>query len=630
HKEVQSACVKPVGEGDGGGGTLRADLEMARRLGDLEGAPRAAWKTVSGALDDIFSGGGELPEWRGELYLELHRGTYTTQAETKRNNRLLEFALRRAELFCAFAAVTGRGEYPYETLLDFWKRALTYQFHDIIPGSSIGRVYAEAESDSKEMLARLAQISRDAGAGLAGLNESASGAGPAEPPGLLVFNDLSWERGSAARFSPADLPPELRDAGALRDSAGSVCPVQRYTDFDGKAQAVFAPKAPPLGWARYAAVSRDASGTAAASPFSWQGDRLETPFYIITFNESGQIASLVDRRRDFEMVAPGGVFNAFVIAEDVPVFWDAWDIEADWVRRVRTETRLAGTEAAADGPVCFRLRRVYEIGAGAKDGGASSRLVQDMVCYSGDPRIDFETKVDWHEKWRLLKAEFDTAVNAAQVRCEVQYGHIWRNTHRSTMQDRAKFEMCAHKWISLEEEGGGIALLNDCKYGHDVEGGRMRLSLLRSPCAPDPDADRGLRRFTYSLLPFTGNFGNSGVIRSAYELNSPADVLACAWPLGGDSAPGAERSLCAVEGNSVVVESVKAPENGACGELVFRLYESLGGRCRAGMLFSRELSRAAETDMLEDNPKELPVNGRRLGLEFRPFEIKTVKVRFRD
>ncbi|MCL2600638.1 MAG: alpha-mannosidase, partial [Treponema sp.] len=605
HKEVQSANVKSIGEGDGGGGTLRADLEMARRLGDLEGSPRSAWKTVSAALDGIFADDakGRFPEWRGELYLELHRGTYTTQSRTKRNNRLLEFALRNAEFLCAFAALeNGGARYPHEALLDCWKRTLTNQFHDIIPGSSIGRVYTEAEEDSRKMLAGLAGISGEAKRCLAGLNDAPGSDLPGQAD-MFVFNDLSWERKSMVRMNEETAGA----ATALQGHDDAVYPIQRYTDIDGKRQAVCSPKAPPLGWVRYATVAGKQEGE---SPFVWRDNILETPFYRIVLDSAGRIASLFDKRRNLEMVAPGGAFNAIISAEDVPVFWDAWDIDADWTKHIRQETRLASMEVASEGPVCFRLRLVYDI-------GAASNLVQDMVCHADDPRIDFETRVSWNEKWRLLKVEFDTAVDTPRVRCEVQYGHIWRNTHSNLMQDRAMFEICAHKWISLEEEGGGIAMLNDCKYGHDVEGGRMRLTLLRSPIAPDPDADRGTHYFTYSILPFAGSFGDSGVVRSAYELNSTATVLAGA----GDNIAGgsAGNSLCTVDGNAVIVECIKAPENGASGELILRLYESLGGRCGTVLRFARDIRSASETDMLEDGlvgVPALPVQGNTLRLEF--------------
>ncbi|MDR2071225.1 MAG: glycosyl hydrolase-related protein, partial [Treponema sp.] len=584
HKEIQEGTVKSIGEGDGGGGTLRADIEMARRLGNLEGAPKAAWKKVSAALDRIFTEAEELPEWRGELYLELHRGTYTTQARTKQNNRRLEFALRNMEFLAAIAAIEGTGEYPREFLLSSWKTVLTNQFHDIIPGSSIGRVYEEAEADSARILLALEEKSAGIRRGLL------AGCG-----GVVVVNDLSWERAG-----PVTVPSARIGEGALVVSAdGTEYPLQRYTDLDGTEQAVFAPALPSLGWECFKV--KPGAPSEKASPFAYRENSLETPFYRIVFDEVGRITSMVDRKQGRELVEEGGFFNALISAEDVPVFWDAWDIDADWTRHIVQETRLESTEIAACGPVCFRIRRTYRIGAG-------SVLVQDMVCYAGNPRIDFETIVDWKERRRLLKAEFDTAIDATQVRCEVQYGHLFRNTHKNLPQDRAKFEMCAHKWISLEEAEGGIALLNDCKYGHDVTGGVMRLSLLRSPIAPDLEADQGRHRFTYGILPFAGSFETAGVVRSAYELNIRPEVDCAPSEGAGKSI---RRSFCSVAGESVIIEAVKVPEeadeNGKT--LTLRLYESLGGRTHTTLRFSRGISALYETDMLEDNGKEIPFAG---------------------
>ena len=601
HKEIQSAAVKSIGEGDGGGGTFRSDLEMARRFGNLEGAPKAAWKKVSAALDSIFAGAGELPEWRGELYLELHRGTYTTQARTKRNNRRLEFALRSTEFLCAAAALDGKGVYPRETLLESWKKTLTWQFHDIIPGSSIGRVYEEAEAEAKRVLETLENIR--AGVRRALLEENGGG--------LLAVNDLSWKRKDALR-----VPASWASGGnAARASDGTEYPVQRYVNLDGEDEAVFVPSLPPMGWECF---RLSAGGGDTQSPFTWRENLLETPLYRIGFDGTGRITSLVDLKRNRELVAPGGFFNSLITAEDVPVFWDAWDIDADWTRHITPETNLLSTEIAADGPVCFRLRRTYRI-------GLASTLKQDMVLYAENPRIDFETKVEWKERRRLLKAEFDTAIDAAQVRCEVQYGHLFRNTHRNLPQDRAKFEICAHKWISLEEAGGGVALLNDCKYGHDVSGGLMRISLLRSPMAPDMEADQGEHRFTYALLPFAGAFEGAGVIRSAYELNAKA---AAEYAAPSGSGQPAARSFCSLDGEGVIIESVKSPEKENGNTLVLRLYESLGGRTRATLRFDRAVAAVYLTDMLEEYGVELPFSERDVSLDFRPFEIKTLLVSF--
>jgi alpha-mannosidase len=611
HKEVQSGAVKSIGEGDGGGGTLRADLEMARRLGNLEGAPRSGWRKVSAALDRIFAEPEDLPEWRGELYLELHRGTYTTQARTKRNNRRLEFALRGLEFLSSLAALDGTGEYPSDFLLSVWKQVLTYQFHDIIPGSCIRRVYEEAEAASERLLAGLEERS-------AALRRALlAGRG-----GILAVNDLSWERKGPVTVSAA----RIGRAAAALSADGTAYPLQRYVDLDGAERAVFAPVLPSLGWECFGlSAAPDGEGKPL---FSYDGKTLETPFYRMAFDAAGRITSLFDLKALRELVAPGGFFNALISAEDVPVFWDAWDIDADWTRHIAPETRLESTEIAACGPVCFRLRRTYRI-------GAASILKQDMVCYAEYPRIDFETAVDWKERRRLLKAEFDTGFDAVQVRCEVQYGHLFRNTHKNLPQDRAKFEMCAHKWISLEDAEGGIALLNDCKYGHDVSGGVMRLSLLRSPLAPDEEADQGEHHFTYGILPFQGPFERAALVRSAYELNVPAAAECGPSAETGKNAretvdEKARHSFCSVQGEAVIIEAVKAPEE-VCGKgkaVTLRLYESLGGRTRTRLRFDREISALYETDMLEDGGKELPFAGNEAPLEFRPFEIKTLIVRF--
>jgi alpha-mannosidase len=611
HPELQSGAINAVGEGDGGGGTTRGDLEMARRLGNLEGAPRGGWKKVSAALDRIFAASDGWPEWRGELYLELHRGTYTTQARTKAYNRRLEFGLRHAEWLYATAGREGWAAYPREELLANWKLLLTNQFHDIIPGSSIHRVYVEAEETYRAIDASLAELSGK-------LRRRIAGAGG----GVVVFNDLSWERRGPARFPVWALPESGGIPQALAGDDGAVYPLQGYIDLDGVPMEIFCPTLPSLGWVRLFPAEYQETVPA----FRYDRNTLTTPFYRVVFDDHGRIASLRDAHPsglgDRELVAPGGVFNGFISAQDVPVLWEAWDIDADWTNYLTEETRLLSSAVSACGPVCFRLRQIYAI-------GEASRLTQDIVFYAQERRIDFETRVDWHEKQRLLKVSFDTAIAAAQVRCEVQYGHLLRNTHKNLPSDRAKFEICAHKWICLEEAEGGIALLNDSKYGHDAEGGRMRLTLLRSPLAPDESADQGEQRFCYSLLPFTGAFADSGLVRSGYELNDPSAVVFSPQP-GASPAGGLydRCSLFTISGKGVIAECIKAPESGEAGALVIRLYESLGGRERVSLSFDRELAAVRAVDMLESKGRDLPAAGKELVLDFRGFEIKTLIVKF--
>jgi alpha-mannosidase len=604
HKELQSGAVKSIGEGDGGGGTTRGDLEMARRLHNAEGVPRSRWEKVSDALDHIFSSSDDWPEWHGELYLELHRGTYTTQAKTKRYNRKLEFALRRVELLCVLAAFEGYHDSLVD-LLPLWKVLLTHQFHDIIPGSSIHRVYVEAEEAYAKLEQTLTELT---GALLKKLSGNSD---------ITLFNDLSWERND-----PVLLPASaVGEALALKSARGDSFPVQRYRDLDDNDVALCFPQLPPLTCVHFTASFLAA---VSSSPFVYKDDELLTPFYRLRFDDAGRIISLVVLEQNRELVAAAGCFNRFISAQDMPVLWEAWDIDADWTRFITEETRLVYTEVITEGTLCFRLRRTYTI-------GVVSELIQDSVFYAQERRIDFETKVSWHERRKLLKVGFDTAFDATQVRCEVQYGHIMRNATRNLPQDRAKFEICAHKWICLEDSGGGLALLNDCKYGHDVCGGSMRLTLLRAPTAPDPSADRGEHRFTYSLVPFSGPFSESGVVHSAYELNIPAAFMGSSEPIS--SAAAAHSPLFTVKGQAVIAESIKLPQTDQTGSsttVVIRVYESLGGRAETLLHFYREIDTVYETDMLEDNKLPLYFSGRDIVLEFRAFEIKTIMVSFRS
>ena len=582
---------------------------MARRLIDLEGSPKSGWIKVSNALENIFSENEKWPEWRGELYLELHRGTYTTQSAVKRYNRKLEFALRNTELFSVIAMLENDTPYPHDRFLKNWKPLLTNQFHDVIPGSSITRVYDEAKEAYRTIEADLADLSQNIMKKFTGFPLENGSADKVSNYSIRVFNDLSWEREDPLSI-PAGL---LQGVTALKTENDSIYPVQFYTALDGSETAVFCPSVPSLGWITLFPAEKSQT----SSFFSFRGNNLKTPFYEVNFDEAGRIVSLFDLNRKRELTSPGGVLNGFVSAQDVPIAWEAWDIEADWKHYLTEETRLISTEISASGPVCFKIRRKYKI-------GEASVLTQDTVFYTTTARIDFETFVDWHEKRRLLKVQFDTNIYTTQMRCEIQYGHLLRNTHQNLPQDRARFEFCAHKWVSLEEEGGGIALLNDCKYGHDADCGSVRLTLLRSPIAPDPEADQGEHRFTYSLLPFTGSFGESGVVRRSYELNSPAK----AEPAFTETQ---DYSLFWVEGDNIIAETVKAVEpyiENSGKKFVIRLYESLGGPASAAIHFNKPLVYAAESDMLEENRKELPKAGEDIYLEFRAFEIKTIIVGF--
>ncbi|MCL2092814.1 MAG: glycosyl hydrolase-related protein [Treponema sp.] len=653
HKELQSAAVKPIGEGDGGGGTARGDLEIARRLANLEGAPKAAWKKVSQSMEEIFSPGKTWPEWKGELYLELHRGTYTTQGAVKRYNRKLEYALRRAEFFSVLALIEMSVPYPHQRLLANWKLLLTNQFHDIIPGSSIKRVYDETKETYKTIEKDLEDLTNrnlyDMKRYVHEQNESPS------HWGLQVYNDLSWDRSDPQFFNvdsfPADFGKGITALKPIEDETSIlipdeqegrdwVFPVQPYVDLQGQEQYILAPKILPLGYTTLIPTEYQR----VTKPFAFRGDNLKTPYYEVRFDQAGRIVSLYDVEMDRELCAPGGFLNSFVSAQDVPLKFDAWDIDADWKRFMVEETKLLSTEISASGPVCFAIRRTYQIG--------QSTLTQDMRFYAESRRIDFDTLVDWREKHRLLKTIFNTAINTDRIRCEVQYGHIFRNTHQNLPQDRAQFEFCAHKWVSLEDSQGSIALLNDCKYGHHAEGGTVGLTLLRSPLAPDPEADQGLHRFCYALLPYLEAFEESDVIESGYELNVPSLSRPIPLPMGKMQLHTWDYSFFDLEGDGVIVETIKVPEEKKNQDdfdledldlddlddmeeelkqgIILRLYECYGAEAKATAIFMTmpPIVGAYEVDMLEENPQPINFSESEITLEFKPFEVKTIWLDF--
>ncbi len=604
HKEAQDATLVSVGWGDGGGGPTRETIEHAARMKDLEGCPKTDWVNVSLFLKQMREQRIERPRWVGELYLELHRGAYTSQARSKRWNRKLELLLREVELYSAMAMADGLA-YPADPLQRHWRTLLTNQFHDILPGSSIRQVYETAEAQYAQMEQDLTALRQAALARLA-----ARFAPDTEGQACLLANALSWPRDDVAWI---DAP----GFNAAVDAEGNPLPCQPV---DG-GLAVRA-RVDSLGAAPIALRKKNGE---SPSPFQYTGKTLETPHYRVTFDKTGKIIGLYDKAADREVVQEGRRLNDLYSAEDLPVFWDAWDIDADYRGRIRVEDTMLSREATADGPLMFALRSRYAI-------GKASSLVQDMIFYAHSRRIDFRTEVDWHERHTLLKAGFPVNVLAEQCRCEIQFGHVERPMHRNTSWDQARFEMCAHKWVDVSEGDYGVALLNDCKYGHDTLEGMVSITLLRSATCPDERAEEGGHRFTYALLPHEGGFRVDTVVREAYALNAPLMALRIEAPADGAwTAPanGATQSVefCSVSNPNVIVETVKKAEQDDA--IIVRVYEAGKTRGPVTLAFSRPIRKATECNLLEERDQSVSLRDNAIQCRIRPFEIKTFKVYFR-
>lgn len=593
HKEVEDRRLSAFGYGDGGGGPQFEMLEVARRVGDLEGCPRTSYTTVSDFMKGIRDQRGkDLPEYFGELYLEGHRGTLTSIARIKKGNRQVELALRDAELLCTLAAFRGQ-PYPAKALRGLWEKFLVNQFHDILPGSSIPEVNDQAIAELGQCLEEARSLAQEALQTFGRRQEES-------PTSFLVFNTLGWKR-------TGELALEGIPRGLIPVDPG-LCS-QRVTTLEGRELLLIVGlELPPLG---AATLDLEPGQSQEKSSFKVKENVVETPFARVRFDRAGRLVSFVDRASGRELVRQGRAFNVLWLGEDVPEAWDNWDIDRDQRLKMQAQTRLVRRQVVANGPLQLRICCEWEI-------GERSRLVQHLVFHATTPRVDFETEVDWNEKHRLLKTGFATDLLATTARHEIQCGHVERPTHSNRPHDQAQFEVCNHKWTDLSENRFGVALLNDCKYGISTNKGEIRLTLIKSGTHPDPRGDQGHHSFRYAFLPHACGFSTEAVVQPGCEFN----IAPLAVPVAAGTPPVA--SLLAISVANIAVEAVKWAEDGK--GFVVRLYEAERSGVCAELAFGIPVRQVEQTNMLEEEGEKLAIKNNRIKVYFRPFEIKTLKI----
>jgi alpha-mannosidase len=576
-KDGFSTRLFPFGHGDGGGGPTRTHLEFLRRQGDLEGVPRVKIASPIEYFKDQETE-GTTARYVGELYFQAHRGTYTSQARTKRGNRKSEFALREAEMWATAASALRGFEFLVEAMDGAWKAVLLNQFHDIIPGSSIHRVYEEAEAAYASVMETARGIVGGATSAITDGSEA-----------LTVFNSLSWHRNSIVA-----LP---KGSEGVLDDSGEVLPTQRMGDRSWVEVTV-----PSCGWT----TLRPGRPHDVENTLGVTGRVLENECLRLEFNGRGEITSIFDKEAGSELAA--GPCNSLRMYRDVPTAWDAWDIDSMYGLSPVALEEPAEIEVVARGPLVVRLRIRRKLN--------ESTMTQEVSLRRGSRRVDFHTVVDWCESHKLLKVNFPVAVHANEAVHEIQFGHIRRPNHMSRPFDADRFEVPAQKWTALMEEGRGCAVLNDCKYGVNVLGNSINLTLLRAPLAPDMTADKGRQEFTYAFYAWNGGFAEIPIVHEAYELNCPVT-----------SAPGAAGtgSLFGVSAPNVIVEAVKPAEDGS-GDVIVRMYESKRMATKCILTTSLSFVDAIETNLLEENRGEVASGPGMVELEFRPFEVKTIRL----
>ena len=539
------------GFGDGGGGPTREMLAAAERTADLAGSPRVQLSSPATFFEGLEASEFQRPIWSGEMYLEYHRGTYTSQHRTKAGNRRCEGLLREAELWATTAALRTDYAYPQDRLRVLWRKVLLLQFHDILPGTSIAWVAQDAENDHASVAAELEEIIAQASSALVG-----------EGDVEFVSNASPFVRRGVAGLGISE--PLQANPGTVRR--------------EGE------------GWV------------------------LENASLRAVVDQNGEITSLRDVKQDREVLVAGMPAGRLHLFTDVPNEWDAWDINHFYAERDRVlDTVESIEEYAEDSRAGVTITRST----------GPSTIVIRLWLDGDDDQIHIDFDIDWHEEQKLLKMDLPFDVHAREAVSEIQFGHIHRPTHANTSWDQARFETVAHRWVHVGEPGYGVAVANLSTYGHDIsrierpEGGAavmVRPSLLRAPKFPDPGADQGSHHLEFSIRP---GAGLAEAVEAGYDQQLPLRAVKGARP---------SEPLFTVGNPAVVIEAVKMAEDGS-GDVIVRLYESLGTRARSEIRSAEPFTNVVFTDLLERELGAQPAGGQvgNLTVELRPFEIMTLR-----
>ena len=580
------------GYGDGGGGPTFEMLEQARRVGDLEGLGKSKHMSASEFMGLMEQSARHLNTYRGELYLELHRGTLTNQHTIKRNNRKSEQRLHDLELLTVMDALQKNIPADGSAIAPLWATLLKNQFHDVLPGTRIHRAHVESRAQTGKLIADADEMIR----------RLTSGEGDC----VSLINTIPF-----SRYEPLVLDG-IPSCKYLKYD----CAQQSYIDPAGNRKLLVS----GFTMLDFNSLCFDLTEDEPEQTSSFQrdGDTLTTPNAVVHLNEKGGFESYIDLNTGRELREGEYALNTFLMAEDVSESWDNWDMDADIQCKFRDSAELLSSEVISDGAVAYIIRNRYKL-------SDKSSLTQDVIFFADSPEVRFDTYMDWNDDHRFLKACFDTSIREDFARQEIQFGYVKRPTTRNDSVEQAKFETVNHKYTDLSETRSGVAILNDSKYGITVDGGRLALSLHKGGTRPDIEGDKdGIHHTEYSFYPHEFEFSADYVIRPAYALNYPVRV-----------ANGRFRSVRAAmtTDNNTIVETVKPCEDAQRAYIV-RMYEAEGSWTRTEFRVPAMATGAFITNMLEEEQQPLTLkydekyDDRFTELTFRPFEIKTVKITY--
>lgn len=588
NKDTNNDLIISYGYGDGGGGPNRDMLKTISTLNKIPGIPSVKVETATSyfrRLNETIAKNemnGYLPVWDGELYLEFHRGTYTSQSYNKRMNRKMESYLRDTEMMSVIANKLKALPYNKEDILKAWKIVLCHQFHDILPGSSIKEVYDDSREEYAQAKALLDNVMEQVERSLIKNEENT----------YTVFNNSNWVRNSYITLSDG------AEGDVFVDETGKTL---KSTIKNGEAT-VFIQGMKPFAFV----TIRKEKEEVREDTQILKTQKVETPYYSIVWNEYGQLTSIYDKEAQREILPEGEKGNVLQVFEDKPRCFDAWELEPTIDLKKEEVKDLKHVEVKQNQLGIFvDFTWHYH----------KSEIKQTMCLYFDKKRIDFRTKVEWQERQKLLKAAFPVNIRAVDARFDIQYGNIRRPITRNNSWEAAKFEVIAHKWVDLAETGYGVALLNDCKYGHDIKENVMRISLLKSAVDPDYSADLGNHTFTYAILPHTKEWYESELEQEAFDLNNPLVAIkgVCEDMKG---------SLFTLDKENVEVDCIKRAEYS--DQVIMRFHEYMGKRSMVTVESSLDVEGWQECNLMEEPIEKVKQDA--ITIEIKPYEIKTIAI----